>query len=276
MNPLSAEEALLRPSLLPGLLQVVVRNTSRGLGDVAVYETGSVFLGTGSPLPAPPADGPPTPEQRAALDAALPVQPRHVGLALAGPVASWDAAVAHVVGLGRALGLTLVPRAASGGPYHPGRTAELLLDGARVGLAGELHPRVVAALGLPPRTCVAEADLDALVDAAVARGPLPAPVVSHFPPASVDVALVVEAGVPAADVEAALREGAGELLESLRLFDVFTGPQVGQGRRSLAYALRFRAPDRTLTDVDVLGARDAAVAEAGRRGLRRRAARSRS
>ena len=104
-----------------------------------------------------------------------------------------------------------------------------------------------------------------LVAAAAARGPLPAPVVSHFPPASVDVALVVETGVPAADVEAALREGAGELLESLRLFDVFTGPQVGEGRRSLAYALRFRAADRTLTDVDVLGARDAAVAEAGRR-----------
>jgi len=151
------------------------------------------------------------------------------------------------------------------GPWHPGRTAELLLDGRRVGLAGELHPRVIAALGLPARTCAAEADLDLLVTAAVARGPLPAPVVSHFPPAGVDVALVVADGVPAADVEAALREGAGPLLESVRLFDVYTGPQVGEGHRSLAYALRLRAPDRTLTDVEVLGARDAAVAEAGRR-----------
>ncbi|MCW2614099.1 MAG: pheT [Frankiales bacterium] len=265
VNPLSAQEALLRPSLLPGLLATVVRNTSRGLPDVAIFETGHVFTGPGSSAPTPGVDGPPTAEQRAALDAALPPQPRHLGLALAGAGASWDAAVSAVVELGRVLGLELVPRAAAHGPFHPGRTAELLLDGRRVGLAGELHPRVVAALGLPARTCAAEANLDLLVETAAARGPLPAPVVSHFPPAGVDVALVVDAGVPAADVEAALREGAGDLLEGLRLFDVYTGPQVGEGKRSLAYALRLRAPDRTLTDVEVLGARDAAVAEAGRR-----------
>ncbi len=88
---------------------------------------------------------------------------------------------------------------------------------------------------------------------------------SHFPRASVDVALVVDDGVPAADVEAALRAGAGPLLEELRLFDVYTGPQVEPGRRSLAFALRLRAPDRTLTDVEVLGARDAAVDEAAAR-----------
>jgi phenylalanyl-tRNA synthetase beta chain len=104
-----------------------------------------------------------------------------------------------------------------------------------------------------------------LLAAAEAAGPVRAPVVSPYPPAQVDVALVVEAATPAAQVEAALREGAGRLLEDLRLFDVYSGPQVGEGRRSLAYALRFRAPDRTLTDVEVLGARDAAVAEAGRR-----------
>ncbi len=265
LNPLSAQESLLRPTLLVGLLSTVVRNVSRGLQDVAVFETGSVFVGTGGTAQAPGVEGPPTAEQRAALDAALPVQPRHVGLALAGAPASWDSAIGAVVELGRSLGLVLEPRAASGGPYHPGRTAELLLDGRRVGLAGELHPRVVARLGLPPRTCVAEANLDVLVTAAAARGPLPAPVVSHFPPASVDVALVVDEAVPAAEVEGALRAGAGALLEQLRLFDVFRGAQVGEGKRSLAYALRLRAPDRTLTDVEVLGARDAAVAEAGRR-----------
>jgi phenylalanyl-tRNA synthetase beta chain len=265
LNPLSAEEALLRPALLPGLLAVVARNTGRGLPDVAVFETGHVFAGSGSTAPTPGVDGRPTAEQLAALDAALPEQPRHVGVALAGGPASWDAAVGALVDLGRALGLELQPRAAGEQPYHPGRCAELLLDGRRVGLAGELHPRVLGRLGLPARTCAGELDLDALVDAAAARGPLPAPVISHFPPASVDVALVVDAGVPAADVEAALRGGAGPLLEQLRLFDVFTGPQVGEGRRSLAYALRLRAADRTLTDVEVLAARDAAVAEAERR-----------
>ena len=264
-NPLSAEESLLRPTLLPGLLTAVARNVSRGLADVAVFETGHVFLGEGGRAPAPGVQGPPTAEQRAALDAALPDQPRHLGLALAGAPASWDAAVSAVVEVGRLLGLRLEPQAAAHGPFHPGRTAELLLDGRRVGLAGELHPRVVAALGLPARTCAAEANLDVLVAAAAERGPLPAPVISHFPPASVDVALVVADDVPAREVERALRDGAGDLLEGLRLFDVFRGPQVGDGRRSLAYALRLRAADRTLTDVEVLGARDAAVAEAGRR-----------
>jgi phenylalanyl-tRNA synthetase beta chain len=265
VNPLSTEEALLRPTLLPGLLAAVVRNTGRGLADVALYETGHVFIGTGGSAPAPGTAGRPSAQELAALDAALPAQPRHVGLALAGGRAGWDAAVAVLVELGRTLGLPLQPRAAGQYPYHPGRCAELLLDGRRVGLAGELHPRVVAAFGLPARTCAAEANLDVIVAAAAERGPLPAPHVSHFPPASVDVALVVDTGTPAAEVEAALRQGAGELLEAVRLFDVFTGPQVGEGKRSLAYALRLRAADRTLTDVEVLGARDAAVAEAGRR-----------
>jgi phenylalanyl-tRNA synthetase beta chain len=89
--------------------------------------------------------------------------------------------------------------------------------------------------------------------------------VSTFPVATQDVALVVDSSVPAADVEAALRDGAGELLESLRLFDAYEGPQVGEGRRSLAYALRFRAPDRTLTVQETTAARDAAVAAAAER-----------
>jgi phenylalanyl-tRNA synthetase beta chain len=270
VNPLSAEEALLRPSLLPGLLSAVLRNVSRGLPDVAVYETGHVFVGQGGLAPTPGVDGPPTEQERKALDAALPDQPRHVGLALAGGPASWDAAVGALVDLGRQLGLVLEPRAAGHtlqgtGPFHPGRCAELLLDGRRVGLAGELHPRVIAALDLPARSCAGEANLDVLVAVAAARGPVPAPVVSHFPPASVDVALVVDTAVAAADVERALRAGAGELLEAVRLFDVYTGPQVGEGKRSLAFALRLRAPDRTLADTDVLAARDAAVAEAARR-----------
>jgi phenylalanyl-tRNA synthetase beta chain len=108
----------------------------------------------------------------------------------------------------------------------------------------------------------AEVDLDALVAAGAAKGPVTAPVVSAYPPSSVDVALVVSDERLAAEVEQALREGAGPLLEQIRLFDVYAGPQVGEGSRSLAYALRFRAPDRTLTDVEVLAARDAAVARA--------------
>jgi phenylalanyl-tRNA synthetase beta chain len=264
LNPLSEEEALLRPSLLPGLLTALLRNVGRGLPDVALFETGSVFRGVGTPvLEVPKTSQRPTDVELAGLDAALPAQPRHAALVLAGrrggrPVEVGDAVeVLHA--LARGLGLALTVSRSQDAPFHPGRCAGLLLDGELVGTAGELHPRVVSDLGLPARTVAAEVDLDRLVAAAVALGPVTAPVVSSYPPSSVDVALVVDAQVLAGDVERSLRTGAGPLLEQIRLFDVYTGPQVGEGRRSLAYALRFRAADRTLTDVEVLGARDAAV-----------------
>ncbi|HEY1133176.1 MAG TPA: phenylalanine--tRNA ligase subunit beta, partial [Nocardioides sp.] len=153
-------------------------------------------------------------------------------------------------------------------PWHPGRCARVVLvaaDGSRttLGHAGELHPRVVARLGLPARTSAAELDLDLLLAGVpdAVRGP----VFSAYPVAKEDVALLVDASVPAGDVESALREGAGELLESLRLFDVYTGAGVEDGRKSLAFALRFRALDRTLAEGEAAAARDAAVALAGER-----------
>jgi phenylalanyl-tRNA synthetase beta chain len=270
VNPLAETEALLRPSLLPGLLGTVQRNVARGLPDVGLYEIGVVFPTPGSPVDtAPGIAGRPTEEELAALDGSLPAQPRHVGIALAGRRqgrdVDWADGVEALLALGRSLQLPLTTRRLEWGPFHPGRCAEVLLDGRRVGLAGELHPRVTTRLGVPARTVAAECNLDMLVEAAAAAGPVPAPVISAYPPASVDVALVVDAAVQAADVELALRDGAGDLLEEIRLFDVYVGPQVGEGRRSLAYSLRMRAPDRTLTDTDVLGTRDAAVAEAARR-----------
>ena len=132
-----------------------------------------------------------------------------------------------------------------------------------LGHAGELHPKVCTAYGVPARTAAAEIDLDALLQHAVAL--VPAPSFSDYPVAKEDVALVVDESVPAADVEAALREGAGELLESVRLFDIYRGSQVPPGRKSLAYAMRFRAADHTLKDVEIAAARDTALAEASRR-----------
>jgi phenylalanyl-tRNA synthetase beta chain len=131
------------------------------------------------------------------------------------------------------------------------------------GHAGELHPRVVAAYGLPNRTCALELDF-AVLSAAAEASTVRSPTLSAYPLATQDVALVVPAGVPAADVAAALAAGAGDLLEDLRLFDVYTGAQLGEDRKSLAYTLRFRAPDRTLTVAETTAARDAAVAEAAR------------
>jgi phenylalanyl-tRNA synthetase beta chain len=146
-------------------------------------------------------------------------------------------------------------------PWHPGRCAQLALaDGTVVGHAGELHPKVTAALELPSRTVAGELDVDALI--AATGTPLQANALSTYPLAHTDVALVVGEFVPAAAVEAALREGAGESLESLVLFDVYRGEQVGAGHKSLACRLTFRAMDRTLTTDEVSALRDKAVAAA--------------
>ncbi len=136
------------------------------------------------------------------------------------------------------------------------------MAGVELGHAGELHPRVCAAFGLPARAAALEIDLDFLL----ARAEEPrGPGVSSFPVAKEDVALVVDDSVAAGELAATLREGAGALCESVRLFDLYTGPQVGAGRKSLAFALRFRAPDRTLTEEETGAARDAAVALAAQR-----------
>ncbi|MES9523404.1 phenylalanine--tRNA ligase subunit beta [Streptomyces capoamus] len=281
VNPLSDEEPALRTTLLPGLLGALRRNAGRGAHDLALFETGLVFHPREEQRVAThlPVDRRPTEEEIAALDAALPEQPRHVAVVLAGAreqagwwgrgrPTDWADAVEAARTVAREAGAELVVRRGQYGPWHPGRCAELAVvaDGAErvVGHAGELHPRVVKALGLPERTCAAELDLDALE--AVGDGVPQAPRISSFPVATQDVALVVDQFVPHADVEAALREGAGELLESIRLFDVYeNAEQLGDGKKSLAYALRFRASDRTLTVDEASAARDAAVALAGER-----------
>ncbi|CAL9395716.1 phenylalanine--tRNA ligase subunit beta [Streptomyces sp. NPDC057838] len=280
-NPLSDEEPALRTTLLPGLLAALRRNDGRGSHDLALFETGLVFLPREEQRVAAvlPVDRRPTDEEIAELDAALPEQPRHVAVVLAGAreqagwwgkgrPADWADAVEAARSVAREAGAELIVRKGQYGPWHPGRCAELAVtvDGAErvVGHAGELHPRVVKALGLPARTCAMELDLDAVEAAGDAT--VAAPRISTFPVATQDVALVVDAVVPAAEVEEALRDGAGELLESIRLFDVYeNAEQLGDGRKSLAYALRFRAADRTLTVDEASAARDAAVALAGER-----------
>ncbi|WP_432191802.1 phenylalanine--tRNA ligase subunit beta [Streptomyces sp. bgisy027] len=281
VNPLNDEEPALRTSLLPGLLGALRRNDGRGSHELALFETGLIFLpneeqGTAGHLAV---DRRPTDEELAALDAVLPEQPRHVAVVLAGAreqagwwgagrPADWADAVEAARLVAREAGAELIVRGGQYGPWHPGRCAELAvtLNGTEqvVGHAGELHPRVLKALGLPARTCAMELDLDTLEQ--VGDGTPQAPSISTFPVATQDVALVVDKPVPAAEVEAALREGAGELLEAIRLFDVYVNDeQLGDGRKSLAYALRFRAGDRTLTVDEASAARDAAVALAGER-----------
>ncbi|MEU5097072.1 phenylalanine--tRNA ligase subunit beta [Streptomyces sp. NPDC020996] len=280
-NPLNDEEPALRTSLLPGLLGALRRNDGRGSHDLALFETGLVFHPREQQRAAValPVDRRPTDEEIAELNAALPEQPRHVAVVLAGAreqagwwgagrPAGWADAVEAARAVARETGADLIVRKGQYGPWHPGRCAELavVVDGAErvVGHAGELHPRVLKALGLPSRVSAMELNLDVLERAG--DDTPQAPSISTFPVATQDVALVVDAYVPAADVEGALREGAGELLEHIRLFDVYQNDdQLGEGKKSLAYALRFRAADRTLTVDEASAARDAAVALAGER-----------
>jgi phenylalanyl-tRNA synthetase beta chain len=271
LNPLESDRDQLATTLLPGLLEALVRNVTRGMRDVALYGMAPIVQPRAGAAEMPDVGilHRPSDEDVAALIGALPTQPLHVGAVLAGrwerpgwwgpgrPMI-WADAVQAARLVGHAADIELEVCGATAPPWHPGRCAQLQVGGHPVGNAGELHPAVIEALGLPPRTCAMELNLDGL--------PLtdrrPAPLVSPYPPVLQDVALVVDAAVPAAELTATLRHGAGELLEDVRLFDVYTGEQIGAGKRSLAFALRFRAPDRTLTVAEATAARDTAVAAA--------------
>jgi phenylalanyl-tRNA synthetase beta chain len=278
-NPLSDEQPLLRTTLLPPLLDSLARNLGRGQRDASLYELGLVFHPRpgGSAPPVLGVEGRPSDVDLAATDVAIPQQPWHVAVVLAGDVepagwwgpgraAGWmDAVEAARIVLSESgvelSGADVAVRAGAVAPWHPGRCAEIVVGAEVVGYAGELHPAVCAAWGLPKRVSAMELNLDALPLPRV----VPAPRFANYPPALIDVALVVDAGTAAAEVQAALEEGAGPLLEGVRLFDVYTSEQLGAGRKSLAYKLTFRAPDRTLTGEEAVAARDAAVASAARR-----------
>jgi phenylalanyl-tRNA synthetase beta chain len=268
LNPLEADRPQLATTLLPALLEALGRNVSRGLVDVALYALAQVVRPTEQTCGVGliPVDRRPTDAEIAMLDASLPRQPQHVAAVLAGlrePRGPWgpgrraEAADAFeaVRIIARASGVDVNLRAAQYLPWHPGRCAEVLVGETPIGHAGQLHPGVVERSGLPKGTCAIELNLDAIPSVEA----LPAPRVSPFPAVFQDVSLVVSSDVPAQAVADAVREGAGELLEDIQLFDVFTGPQIGEDRKSLTFALRFRAPDRTLTEDDASAARDAAV-----------------
>jgi len=277
-NPLSEEQPLLRTTLLPGLLGALRRNLSRGIDDMALGEVGRVFMRRphqdAEEPHRPGVDDRPTDDELAALESLLPDQPHHIAVVLVGDrdIAGWWGAAREVtwadaVDIARtvtsALGAHVDVRQGSDAPFHPGRTAALILGDEIVGYAGELHPRVITAYSLPPRTCALEMDLDAVI--AAADPVAAAPDVTTQPVAKEDIALVVSDDVAVAEVAAALRAGAGELCEDIRLFDVYVGPQVPAGHRSLAFAMRFRAPDRTLSAEEIAAARQAGIAEAQRR-----------
>ena len=274
-NPLSDEAPLMRTELLQTLPDTLRRNISRGARDVALFEIDTVTLPDHRVrAPVPDVGVRPDDAVLQQIRDAVPEQPLHVAIVAAGQAdrAGWwgpgrQVGVLDVVAWAHAVADTLgVPMARSQGeraPFHPGRCVELTLtDGTPVGWAGELHPTVLQRLGLPERASAAELDLDVLVRASDHRTQV-SPLSTH-PMAASDVALVVPRAVSYAAVEESLRAGAGDLLETIQLFDVYVGDQIEGDQQSLAFRMHFRAPDRTLTTEEVNAARDAAVARAAR------------
>lgn len=277
-NPLDGQAPFLRRSLIPGLLQVAHRNVSRGLTDLAIFEAGAVFLpeegvAYGTEF-VPPLAVRPDAATLAALDESIPPQRRHVAVLLTGALAPKQPGRPAVIAeLGDALdavrtiaaaaGVTVEVSQAQRAALHLGRTGAIAVDGVEVGYVGELLPAVAAASDLPGRVIVAELDLDLVLSLASAK--VVAATLSAYPAATQDISLVVGADVPAADVRAALREGAGDLLESLSLVDDYRGAGVAEGAKSLTFALRFRAPDRTLTAAEASDAKLAGLAAASAR-----------
>jgi phenylalanyl-tRNA synthetase beta chain len=250
-NPLSEELSVMRPSLLPGLLDAVRHNAAHGRPDLALFESAHVYHAPGGL--AGGADGSPggaAPAEERHHLAACVTQAVQGGWRSEGRRADFHAARALLEAVGRAAGLKLRAEPAAQPFLHPGRAAAVLADGGReLGWIGELHPLVLRAWELTAAAAF-ELDVDALVELGAGRVARYSDVTS-FPAVLQDIAVAVDEGVAFADVEAAVRIGGGDLLAGLELFDLYHGEQVGEGRKSLALRLEFRAPDRTLTDAEV-------------------------
>ena len=257
-NPLESDHAVLGTTLLPRMLDAVRRNVARGRDSVGLFGLQQVSFASADYTPMPSVANRPDDATVASVVDSLPRQPLYVATVGSGEqefTGPWGSgrhytyadAIESARIVARACGVELEIANAEYLPWHPGRCAQLSVAGTVVGHAGELHPQVVEALGLPARTCAMELNLSALpLDES-----FPAPRLSAFPALHQDLALVVDDEVPAETVRRVVESATGELLESVELFDVFRGEQVGAGKKSLAFNLIFRAADRTLTDEEV-------------------------
>jgi phenylalanyl-tRNA synthetase beta chain len=268
-NPMSEEFPLMRVHLVPGLIEVAARNISRGAKDFAIFEMGSIFRSAQKLVSAisPVIGARPDAKTIAAIYASVPPQAFHVAGLLVGKVENedwqgkaraynWQDAIAYAQDILQLCNLEWTIKRSDFAPWHPGRCAELIVDGKAVAHAGEIHPRIIAKYGLPERSVAFAVGLSALAESEIVRPTR----VGTMPAAVQDVALIVDNSVTALEVENALRSGAGDLLESIALFDRYD--KIGDGKISLAFTLTFRAPDRTLTGAEVSAMREAAVVAA--------------
>ena len=271
-NPLNAEQRFLRPNLLLTLVDAAKRNVSRGLSQVAIFELGSVVQINEATLAAPTLPGGvrPSEQQLIQLAQALPAQPWQVAALLTGEIsqsgwwgsgriADWADAKSLVVKLGEVLKVNFEFVVNTDLPWHPGRSGNVLLGSQLVGTFGQLHPKVLKNLGLPTATVGFELDLDVIV-AHLNNRILQAKPVSAFPLVKEDFAFVVAEDIPAAKISEVIRQAAGDLLESLSIFDVFRSEGLGQGLKSVAFSLTLRANDRTLTGEEIRVLRESVIA----------------
>ncbi|MDO4761285.1 MAG: phenylalanine--tRNA ligase subunit beta [Corynebacterium sp.] len=272
-NPLDAEYAVLGTTLLPSMLEALSRNVARGLTDLYLFGQQQVAFARGAGIsPMPDVTKRPSTEEVNELLESLPYQPLYVATVGTGLVEfegpwgkgreyTYADAIESAKIVARAAGVELALKNVEYLPWHPGRCAALLVDGETIGHAGELHPQVVERLGLPKRTCAMELNVSKLPVTEV----LPAPVLSAFPTLKQDLALVVDEETPAEAVRQTIVEAAGPLLEKVELFDIYRAENLGADKKSLAFALTFRAPDRTLTDDECSTGRLAAADLAAQR-----------
>jgi phenylalanyl-tRNA synthetase beta chain len=268
-NPMSDELPLMRVHLVPGLIEVAARNISRGAKDFAIFEMGSIFRSSQKLVPAvsPVIGSRPDAKTISAIYGSVPPQAFHVAGLRVGKIEeenwqgkarayTWQDAIAYAQDILRLCNLEWTVKRSDFAPWHPGRCAELIVDGKAVAHAGEIHPRIISKYGLPERSVAFAVGLSALPDSQIVRPSS----VGTMPAAVQDVALIVDAKISAQEVEQALRKGAGDLLESIKLFDRYD--KIGDGKISLAFTLTFRASDRTLTGAEVTAMREAAVTAA--------------
>jgi phenylalanyl-tRNA synthetase beta chain len=239
VNPLVVEESVMRTSLLPGICKVLAYNASHRNPEISVFELGHVYNR--------PTD----------VAATLPDETERVAVAIAGSEApaavhAWRALADHL-----AIPFELVADEVPG--LHPTRAARIQVGGTVVGAVGEIDPVVLRSFEVPGRVAWFELDLTTML--ALDHGVEAYVPVRLYPSSDLDLAFEVDEAIPAAAVTPLLRRAAGELLVGLELFDVFRGPSVSVGRRSLAWRLRLQAADRTLTDTELADIRERCIAE---------------
>lgn len=235
-NPLGEDTSVMRPTLAPDMLKTLAFNMNHGTPAASLYEAAAVF-----DHHSPTAEG-------------LPLETQTLCLGSYGEGADFYAVRGAVEAILHARGIRCEVEAGGEAYHHPGRCARLTADGVLYARLGEVHPAVREAFDLPRRAVIAEIDLQAVLAHTVPMGELkPLP---RFPSVARDLALVMDEAQAVGPLMAAMRRAGGNLLETIELFDVYRGAQVGQGKKSAAFSLIFRAGDRTLTEQEVAKAMD--------------------